>query len=434
MPMSWPGVMAVENWLPWVLGGVGGVILLERAGVFRGATPGGAEEADRTFPVSLGDRLVPQLLGQLLDRPQGQPAGAATGLDVSALVGQIIAGMGLAFQAAAQPLSVEIPVLDQAVNPFAKVPLRPVSATPAVAEFGGEHDSGPIGALVRRAVTEGFPVPEALLTWVTTNRRGSNPNTSGRNFETHPLQPHERDQVRGAIGMNASVAKELVDAFNAGQGTTGGGGATGVPLVADHLKRLAAELELVRAAVNVPNVMNPLVSGIKEKLESVGIERLTGIGEIFSIGEGSFRRPPFFGSKFLPEFKIPEIITDPGQAVADSLKQAASEAGSELWRSAEPPLTRAFRVTEGTAVATNLAVRGVGKVPVVGPAASAGLKSIPGIGLLSRFAPFAVAADLATSAYELASGESVPILGWGEFIRGILGGGLPRDAEGKVIA
>ena len=65
--------MAVKDWLPWVGVAAGGYVLLEASGLLRGNVVRGAEEADRTFPVSLGDRLVPQLLGQLLDREFVQP-------------------------------------------------------------------------------------------------------------------------------------------------------------------------------------------------------------------------------------------------------------------------------------------------------------------------------------------------------------------------
>ena len=432
--------MAVENWLPWVLGGVGGAILLERAGVFGGAR-GAEEPPDRTIPISLGDRIVPGLLNAAFNRPaQAQ----APPIDVGALIQQVVGAIGGVLQSlpGTMPLTLEI-VTDaaQAVNPFAGAPRGAVSTTPVVTEIGGQHQSGAIGELVRRAVLEGLPVPEGLVTWVTTNRRGPNPNTSNRNFETQPLQPHERDQVRAAIGMGASVAKQLVDAFNAGQGR---GGATAAPLGTGTATGLLAQIQAAAKALVDPlaaranppgpggqtlgNLGNALGGTVGKQLERLGnaqqladnLQALRDraaaqIGETFSGFEGPYlklTRTPFFGK--IPEFKIPEIITDPEQAVKNAMRDAATEAGSAAWQAAEEPVTRGYRAIEGAAVVTNVASKGIGRIPVVGGVASAGLKAIPGIGLLSRIAPFLVVGDVAATGYEFATGSNVPVLGYRE--------------------
>jgi len=447
MPTSWLGVMAVEKWLPWVLGGVGGYVLLERAGVFGGGRSG--EEEDRTRPVSLGDQIVPGLLNGLLNAAFNRPAQAQgqpqPPIDVGALVQQVIGAIGGVLQTlpGTQPLTVEI-VTDaaQAVNPFAVTP-PPVFTTPAVTEIGGQHQSGAIGEMVRTAVNKGLPVPEALITWVTTNRRGPNPNTSGRNFETSPLQPHERDQVRAAIGMGASVAKELVDAFNAGQGLRsassdplGSGTATGPVARAQAVAKALAD-QLAAALGNpaqsqggqtlgnlsqslkeiVRQPLDQLVSGqrLADNLASLRDRAAEQIGETFSGWEGPYlklTRTPWIGK--IPEFKIPEIITDPDQAVKNALRNAATEAGSAAWQAAEEPVTRGYRAVEGAAVVTNVASKGIGRIPVVGGLASAGLKAIPGIGALSRLAPWLVVGDVAATGYEFATGSNVPVLGYRE--------------------
>jgi len=435
--------MAVNDWLPWVLGGVGGYVLLDRAGVFGGRQENG-EEADRTRPVSLGDQIIPGLLNAALNRPaqaQSQPAV----FDVGSIIQQVLGGIGGVLQAlpGAAPISIEIPAgAAQAVNPLVGAARQAVAATPAVTEIGGQHGSGALGELVRNAVMTGIPVPEGIITWVTTNRRGPNPNTSGRNFETSPLQPHERDQVRAAIGMNASVAKELVDAFNAGQGR---GGATADPLGSGTAAPtgLQAWIEAARKALAVNQAAPgsppaqagailgnlqkglteaagslPRMPGLEDSLQVLKDRAAAQIGETFSGYEGAYLkldRTPFFGTKgFIPEFKIPEIITDPSKVVEDSLKNAASEAGSAAWQAAEPAITRGYRAVEGTAVVTNVALKGVGRIPVVGPVASTGLKGIPGIGALSRFAPLLVLGDVAATGYEFATGTNVPIVGFRE--------------------
>ena len=221
--------MGVKTWLPWVAAGIGGYVVLQNAGLLRGNVIRGEE--DRVPTGGGGDSGVSGLVGtlaNLLGGVQGSIGTLALGQE-SLAAGQLSqqAGIGGALDAlftriqdvADRPINIEIPGFEQAVNAFATPASTLVNQTPVVSELGYQKGtSGEIGAWVRKSVYEGTPVPEALVTWVTTNRRGLNPGTSGRNYETHPLLPHERAQVRAAIGMGASVVKELVDAFNAGQG------------------------------------------------------------------------------------------------------------------------------------------------------------------------------------------------------------------------
>ncbi len=439
--------MPVKDWLPWVLG-AGVVYVVVQGGAFRGK-----EEGENPLQVNLGDDLF------------GRARAAAGPGSAGDVLSQVFGGLTSLFQALPGVASggLEIPLGPglQAVNPFAVAPKTPVAATPQVTERQGVSGLGAAGALVREAVWNGWPVPEAVVTWVTTARRGENPNNSGRNFETNPLTPSEREQVRGAIGSNASVAKELVDAFNAGQGL----GETAAPLVRNGLS-VRQQLAKLRTQGGVPGMKE-----VAEALEGIviGAKKRTEVGEFFSGGDldfagiediegrvrqgfrftpGGFQFPEFKvpPGGFLPEFKIPEMVTDPEGAIAGALVDAVSEVGSDFWERAEGPLTTTYRVTEGAAVGTDLALRAANRVPVV-RAAVRPLAASTGLGMFGTLGRLLVVPDLIATVYEAGSGQDVPVLGWWETIRGIWyddegnfdffgngSRGLPRDAQGNVVA